>query len=69
MLTITIIAMPHTMQVSYDVTSSEPDKAATFYHTLPSDRATNIGRLSLINRFEWFRIATISSQERYYTQV
>lgn len=57
------------MQVSYDITSSEPDKTSTFYRTLPSDRAANVGRLNLIARFEWFRIATISSQDRYYAQV
>lgn len=59
----------YNLQVSYDITSSVPDKASTFYRTLPSDRAANIGRLSLIARFEWFRIATVSSQERYYAQV
>ena len=65
-----MIVLIYLMQISYDITSPEPDKISeTFYRTLPSDRAANIGRLNLIARFKWFRIATISSQERYYAQV
>ena len=56
-------------KVSYDVTSNGPDRALTFYRTLPSQRAANVGLLALIARFGWYRIAIVSSQDGFFVEV
>ena len=45
------------------------DSVFSFYRTLPSDLATNIGRIGLVSRFDWLRIAVVSFQDRYYSHV
>ena len=59
----------YNMQVSYDITNTGADQESSFYRTLPSDHEANIGRLVLMSKFEWFRIAVVSSDEIYYAQV
>ena len=56
-------------QISYAVTSKGPDEALSFYRTLPSFRSANVGRLLLLIRNRWFRIASISSIETFYAKV
>ena len=56
------------IQISYDITNTAADQESSFYRTIPSDYTANIGRLVLMAKFEWFRIAIISSNEIYYAQ-
>ena len=61
--------LSYATQVSYDITNTGADQESSFYRTLPSDREANTGRLLLMAKFKWFRIAIISSDETYYAQV
>ena len=57
------------MQVSYSVTTQSADDYFKFYRTLPSDIFVNYGRLSLVIRFDWFRIGILHSTEEEHVSV
>ena len=68
-LSLSLSPPPLSSQVSHTVTGTALNEAHSFYRTLPSSQSANIGRLVLIARNKWFRIASINSNETYYAKV